>query len=152
MAKTLAEKWVWTVGVTAFLTGTILSMVVPNFKYGDLPAVGIAGLGSAFIAVIGQYVAARWIEGIWLSPGAGDVLGLLLALSGFLLAWGLTVQGIPDGIIDAIGAVLAAGGLYMGYELQSPIDDLMPSVGYLDEFVSAFFTGWSMTDAFQSNL
>src|SRR3989442_8107675 len=91
---------------------------------------------------------------VWAWPGGGDIAGFILSFLGFLIAWralDLVPFGLTIGESAILGAVISLVGLGISWFSHSPIDDLAPEVGHIDEIANAGFFGFSLGKAVQAN-
>jgi hypothetical protein len=143
VAKTIITTMVLAVTLTFSSTvGEIISAIIPKDSPWWQTALGTTMAGILPIMIQYLYVGLRYHK--WLSPGLGDIIGLALALLGFIISY--YAKDYP--LIGAIvGCLLALIGLIIGISNPfgpSPIENCAPEVGYLDEIVSAGCFGFSL--------
>jgi len=153
-AKTVVEHWI-AASIAAFAAGAILGYILPeaNLAWG----VPLSALGTTLAGFLVFFVQSAWVRftsGSWAWPGGGDIAGFILSFLGFLIAWralDLVQFGLTIGESAILGAVISLVGLGISWFSHSPIDDLAPEVGHIDEIASAGFFGFSLGRAVEVN-
>ncbi len=117
--------------VLVITLGTIISALIPE----ESPLWVTAG-----IPTLASILATVIIILQEKSVGNGDIYGIMIALAGFFLAYGLNSMPIIGGIV---GSILSGIGLYIGLKYPSPADRL-PGIGWLDELMAGGCLGFSL--------